>query len=216
MGEATTLNNVLNKLNKKKYIKTYAFDISWSRIKYAIKNSSENNNKVFHFMGDLFNIPIADNSIDLVYTSHSIEPNGNREKEALLELYRITRKYLILLEPSYKYATEEGKNRMEKLGYVKNLEKIARELGMDIVEERKFGVIQNPLNPTGLIIIKKKYKTSTNRNNNIMICPVSKKSLKKTNKNCYYCEDSMLLYPIVDNIPIFLRQYAVVATHFKD
>ena len=46
-------------------------------------------------MGDMFNLPITDDSIDLVYTVHALEPNGGKEKEALKELYRITKKYLM-------------------------------------------------------------------------------------------------------------------------
>jgi ubiquinone/menaquinone biosynthesis C-methylase UbiE len=30
-------------------------------------------------VADLFHIPFADNSVDVVYTSHSLEPNGGRE-----------------------------------------------------------------------------------------------------------------------------------------
>ena len=54
-----------------------------------------------------------------------MEPNGGREKEALLELSRIARKYLVLIEPAYEYASEKGKERMDLHGYVKNLPDVA-------------------------------------------------------------------------------------------
>ena len=73
------------------------------------------------FVGNMFHIPFADNSIDIVYTSHSMEPNGGREKEAMAELYRVAGKYLVLLEPSYELATDDGKQRMDRLGYVKGM-----------------------------------------------------------------------------------------------
>lgn len=156
VGEGTTLGPLFKKVEKE-LSKWYGFDISWSRIKYANKFLKETGiNNVCLFTGDLFSTPLKDNSIDIVYTAHSIEPNGGKEKEALEELYRITNKYLILLEPSYEFACEEGRRRMEYHGYVKNLYSTAKENGYDIIEHRLFDVSANPLNPTGLIIIRKK------------------------------------------------------------
>lgn len=213
VGEATTLGNVLRYLNvKPKDI--FGFDISWSRIKYA--NSylkSLNINNAFLTTGDLFFAPYKDNSIDIVYTSHSIEPNGGKEKEALLELYRITNKYLVLLEPAYEFASAEGKERMTLHGYVKNLYSSAVELGYNIIEHRLFDYSSNPLNPTGLIIIKK--GGQKNETDNQIACPITKTDLVKFD-NVLYSEESLLAFPIIDNIPCLLPQNAIVATHFLD
>ncbi|MGO5072720.1 methyltransferase domain-containing protein [Clostridium sporogenes] len=212
VGEATTLGNIL-KLIKNKSALSYGFDISWSRIKYAKKFLEKQNlDKVNLFVGDLFCLPLKDNSIDIVYTSHSIEPNGGKEKEALMELYRITNKYLILLEPAYEYANEEAKNRMIHHGYVTNLYSTVKELGYEIIEHKLFGINSNSLNPTGLIIIKKDFKT---KETEPMCCPITKKSLTLKN-NCYFSKDSLLLYPIIDGIPFFLPQNAILASKFLD
>ncbi|MGO5065110.1 hypothetical protein [Clostridium sp. LCP25S3_F8] len=64
--------------------------------------SKQNLNKV-----NLFCFPLKGNSIDIVYTSHFIQPNGRKEKETLMELYRITNKYLIILELAYEYQTKK-------------------------------------------------------------------------------------------------------------
>ena len=77
----------------------------------------------------MFNLPLLDNSIDIVYTSHSMEPNGGHEEELLAELYRVTNNYLILLEPAYEFASEEARARMRKHGYVTNLYETAKRLG---------------------------------------------------------------------------------------
>jgi len=121
VGEATTLANLIPKL-KDYPEKIFGFDLSWSRARYA-RSYCENNHikNAEIFVGNIFNIPLADDSIEIVYTSHSIEPNGGREEEALLELMRITKKYLILLEPDYELASSEAKKRMEKHGYIKKL-----------------------------------------------------------------------------------------------
>ncbi|OLN24025.1 hypothetical protein BTO30_00995 [Domibacillus antri] len=212
VGEATTLGVTLSKLDKKPK-NSYGFDISWSRIKYAekfIKTRKLDN--VHLFTGDLFNMPLKDNSIDIVYTSHSIEPNGGREEEALKELYRVTNKYLILLEPSYEFADETARARMKKHGYVTNLYETAKNLGYKILEHRLFEVSSNPLNPTGLIIIEKEAGETIA---NPICCPVTKTEIIKKN-NAYFSQDSLLAYPIIDNIPCLLTQNAIIATKFLD
>ncbi|MBU3142320.1 methyltransferase domain-containing protein [Clostridium sp. CF012] len=212
IGEATTLAPLILSLENKPN-KCYGFDISWSRIKYAKQflNDLKISN-VELFTGDLFCTPFKDNSIDIVYTSHSIEPNGGKEKEALMELYRITNKYLILLEPSYEFANEESKERMLSHGYVTNLYSTAKKLGYNVIEHKLFGICSNPLNPTGLIIIEKNLNSEVL---NPLCCPVTKTDIVKKN-NAYFSEESLLAYPIIDEIPCLLSQNAIIATKFLE
>lgn len=212
VGEATTLANVIQKLPQIPQ-QIFGFDISWSRIKYAIEYlQMKHLEHAIVFTGDFFNAPLADSSIDIVYTSHSIEPNGGREKEALLELMRITNKYLILLEPAYELANKSAQKRMEEHCYVKNLYKTAIELNLKVVEHRLFDISRNQLNPTGLMIIKKdsqKYKQVINP----LVCPITKTPLKLLNGS-YFSDESLLAYPIIDQVPCLISDSAVVATHY--
>lgn len=211
VGEGTTLGPLLKYFICKSEVNSYGFDISWSRLKYAKKLFSDLKIKNCNFFtGDLFNIPISDNSIDIVYTSHTIEPNGGKEEEILKELYRITKKYLILLEPIYEFADEEGKERMNKYGYVKNLYETIKKLNYNVLEYRRFDIIQNNLNPTGLIIIEKNSE-NINRKVNNYICPITKTELKLM-ENVYYSEKSFLSYPIIQGIPCLLSQNAILTS----
>lgn len=214
VGEATTLANLIPKLQNTPK-KIYGFDLAWSRVRYALEYMKKKNIlNSFLFTGDLFNIPLADDSIDIVYTSHSIEPNGGREKEALLELMRITKKYLILLEPAYEFASAEAQKRMEYHGYIKSLYPTAISLGLKVIEHRLFDIYSNPLNPTGLIIIEKDPENN-NDVRNPFICPITKTPLELI-KNSFFTKEGLLAYPIIDGVPCLLKDNAIIATHYLD
>ncbi|MBO9153966.1 methyltransferase domain-containing protein [Chitinophaga sp. GCM10012297] len=210
VGEATTLSSLLKNMEKKPAA-VFGFDISWSRLKFAKGLLSDRNaSNATLFTANLFEIPLLDNSIDVVYTSHSIEPNGGREAEALKELYRVAKNYLVLLEPSYEFADDEAKARMEQHGYITALYKTAKELGYNIVEHRLFDHSANPLNPTGLIIIEKKETASGPSG---LVCPISRTALVKHNESLLYSRESFLAYPVIDGIPCLLKENSVLAIH---
>jgi ubiquinone/menaquinone biosynthesis C-methylase UbiE len=210
VGEATTLNMVINNM-KKRPSNIWGFDISWSRLKFAKEFLNDfKHNDINLFTANLFEIPLPDSSVDIVYTSHSVEPNGGREEDALKELYRITKKYLILLEPSYEFATPEAKKRMLEHGYVKNLSHVAKELGYKIIEHRLFDYCSNPLNPTGLLIIEKKATITNNLN---LICPIMGNKLEKYGDSFFVTQNGFITYPVIDNIPCLLKENAILTTH---
>jgi ubiquinone/menaquinone biosynthesis C-methylase UbiE/uncharacterized protein YbaR (Trm112 family) len=215
VGEGTTFFNVIKKLNNKD-VASFGFDISYSRIQYGQQYlKSKKMNDSLLFTGNFLDCPVQDDAIDIVYSIHSLEPNGGKEREILTELHRITRKYLVLIEPIYELADEQGKAHMDKHGYVKNIYKIAIELGYKVVDYRiLFEGNFRGNNNTGLVLIEKNSETLDKRENiNPLGCPVTKMPLS-LHKGHYYCQESLLLYPIVNNIPCLLPENAIVATHF--
>jgi ubiquinone/menaquinone biosynthesis C-methylase UbiE/uncharacterized protein YbaR (Trm112 family) len=215
VGEATTFSGLIPKLTATD-ISTFGFDISYSRMAYARRHLNNKNISYSEMLcGNMFNSPFMDNSIDVVYTSHTLEPNGGKEENALRELYRITKEYLVLFEPIYEFADNSGKVHMEKHGYIKGLYKTANKLGMNVVEYKML-FPENSLtsNNTGVLIIKKDIQeVELHKDNQYLACPITKTPLEKIKGN-YYCADSMLLYPVVDSVPCLLPDNAIVATHY--
>ncbi len=212
VGEATICLPLTEAISQNKKIKTFGFDISWSRVRYAVNNIASYSIDANFFCADLFSIPLPDSSIDIVFTSHALEPNGGREVEALREITRVAKKYVVLLEPDYGRASKTAKSRMEKHNYVKDLAGAAKQLGLKICIDEPFGISQNELNPTGLLVIEVDSKLD---NEPEYICPLSKAPLKKF-KNVFTNSSCGLLYPIVDNVPCLTIDSAIVGTRFGD
>ncbi|WP_341279844.1 methyltransferase domain-containing protein [Paenibacillus sp. FSL H8-0537] len=213
VGEGTMLGITIPRLQKQPD-KAYGFDISWSRIKYAKAFIKEQDLECVRLLtGDMFQSPFKDNAIDVVYATHSIESNGGREEEALKELYRIAAKFLVLLEPTHEFSSEEAKKRMQEHGYVKDLYSKAVELGYDVIEHRPFEANYHELNPVSVIIIRKNNE-GVSKSEKPLCCPITKSELIQY-EDCYYSPESLLAYPILGGIPCLLPQNAIVATKYQ-
>jgi len=212
VGEATMCLPLAELIGQNKKVETYGFDISWSRVRYAVENLGLYTIDANFFCADLFSIPFPDSSIDIVFTSHALEPNGGREVDALRELARVAKKYIVLLEPDYDRANDLAKSRMEQHNYVRGLADAAKQLGLKICIDEPFSVSQNELNPTGLLVIE---VDSIINNKPEFICPVSKLPLKKF-ANVYTNPLCGLLYPVIDKVPCLTIDAAIVGTRFGD
>ncbi len=213
IGDGTTFFSVIRKANLEKIAK-YGFDISWSRALFAnalLRCGNIAGSKVF--VGDLLEIPLAPNSIDAVYTSHAIEPNGGKEEAILQELYRVTRKYLFLFEPDYSMASEEGKNRMEYHGYIKDLYGTAKKLGYQVIDYAPMKAFLNPLNNTSVLVIKKD-ATAASTCQEPFQCPVTHTSLTDMGE-IYFAKDAKIMYPVIRNIPCLFGDYAILGSKYE-
>lgn len=209
-GEATTLMPVLARSSHVP-AQVFGFDLSWSRVRTAVAYAQEfSMPRPCLFVGDLFHIPMADDSIDLVFTYHCLEPNGGREEEALAELYRVCARYLVLFEPSYELATAEGRERMERLGYVKDLGGAAARLGLRASVPRLAENIDRPQNPTQIIVIEKQAgAVGVPR----FVCPITHSPLQLHGGH-YRDENGLFVYPVIDGVPCLTPKHRIVATRF--
>ncbi len=213
VGEATTLAGVLSRM-RANAVTPYGFDISWSRIRLGREHLKSKGLPYDGLVvGDLFAAPFADDALDVVYTSHSIEPNGGKEREAVRELYRMTREFLLLFEPAYDLAGSEARKRIEDNGYVTDLMGAVQEEKFEVLEHRLLDSSINPLNPTGVTVIRKKRPKP--RPEQAFACPITRAEMRRF-ADSFFCPDSLLAYPVIGEVPCLRPENAVIATHFLD
>lgn len=167
-GEATTLAGVLQRLTNTPS-HALGLDISWSRCTEGQGWLAEKKVSARLFVADLFNIPLEDESMDIVYTSHSIEPNGGREEDAVRELMRVARRAVVLIEPVYELANADAQSRMRNHGYVRGLKETAERLGAKVKGYRLLDHTSNPLNPSGLVLIEKEWNRQNRRCSSLVL-----------------------------------------------
>ena len=217
VGEATTLAGVIGALPGL-VDHALGFDVSWSRIAVAKAWMREQSQQAELFVGDLLHIPLMDNSVDVVYSSHSLEPNGGREYAAIAECLRVARHAVVLVEPLYELASPEAQARMRPHGYVRGLKVAAEQLGAEVIDYRLLDFVSNPLNPSGVLKLRKKTLTTptndrtTNTDNNISwACPLTRARLER-HADVYYAPDVGIAYPILRGVPLLRPEHAVVAS----
>ncbi len=211
VGEATTLCNTVAKLRRRP-AHLQAFDLSWSRIAYGRRFARDFDFTPRLSTGDLFHIPAPDSSFDIVFTSHALEPNHGRERDALAELARVSRKWIALFEPSYELGSAEARARIEAHGYVRGLPDVARELGLEIIEHRLLEFIYVPLNPTALLLLRKTTPAAAAAAPGFG-CPTCHQPLAEV-RGQMFCAACSLVFPVIDGIPCLLPGNGILASHF--
>lgn len=208
-GEATTLAGVLQCLSNTPS-HALGFDISWSRCAEGLAWLEENKVSARLFVADLFDIPLEDESVDVVYTSHSLEPNGGREDDAIRELMRVARRAVVLIEPIYELANPDAQSRMRHHGYVRGLKETAERLGARVTGYRLLDHSPNPLNPGGLVLIEKRGGRKSEGGTPAWRCPLTHAPLSDLGD--VLVGQTGLAYPILRGIPLLRSEHGVVAS----
>lgn len=216
-GELTVLSLLLNHLPINN-LDIYAFDISWSRLfkgeKFFKKNYEKKNNTLKWFVADMKNIPLHSKSIDVVMSNHSLEPNGHNLQSLLKEILRVAKHKCILFEPSYELNSLEGKARMDKLGYIKDIEGNVNRLGGKVLDITLIKNSSNPTNPGACYVIEppKSHVRYLEKKSRFTV-PGTDLILEKED-NYYSSPDTGLFYPILKNIPILKDDKGILGSAF--
>lgn len=222
-GESTTLAGVAPR-SFAGAAQILACDISWSRLHtgrafIAASLAADLARRIQLFVGNAFRLPLRTGSIDLVWTSHALEPNGGREREVLGELFRVAKR-LCLFEPSYEENSAEGRERMDRLGYVRDLPGAIRDLGGVLEESFRIQHAVNPLNPTHAYVIAAPPRdgrgdtdeqAEATPDGEYWACPATRYPAV-LEPDLLYCERSGLAYPVLRGIPVLREESGILAT----
>lgn len=218
-GEMTTLAAIINLMNDIPE-EIYAFDISWSRvhkgISYAKDHMNIDENRIFPFVADISEIPLHDNSISVITSNHALEPNGGRLESLMAELFRVAKDIVILFEPCYEINSDEGKKRMDELGYIKNVDGVIDKMGGTLFDKIAIKNISNPLNPTACYVIYPPKKSEFNRlfgekGINRFSVPGTDLQLDRID-DLFFSKNTGLTYPIIKSIPVLKSSAAVLTS----
>lgn len=213
-GEMTTLAGLTRHLPG--HLELLAFDVSLSRImagrEFAVRTMGIHAMGIRSFVAAMESIPLPDDSVDVVITSHALEPNHGREELLLKELFRVSRGKVVLFEPSWEQNSEEGRRRMDQLGYIRGLPEHIRLLGGELKTVSPLSRVANPLNPTHCYVIDmNKKQASLQEGQAPYFCPKSKVRLHRKD-GYFWSQEGGYAYPIIEGVPILRESAAVLMT----
>jgi len=210
VGEATTLWNLIDQWREGPR-EIHGFDLCWSRVACGARWLARQTPRfeITLTTATLSELPYGDDSFDVVYTVHAIEPNRGREEQILAELHRVASRYLVLLEPAYEMGSDEARARMDHHGYCRGLAETARSLGFEVQRHEMFEGSATALNPTALLVIAKNRAASAATPR--FACPAYRTPMQRFS-DCYYSPLSMRAYPIIGGIPCLRSDAGIVAS----
>ena len=172
--------------------------------------------KLSLFCADINQIPLPGSSLDVVSTFHALEPNGGNERALLLELKRVSKGKVIIFEPSYENNSDEGKARMDRLGYIKNIPGIVESLGGKIVDVQMCPCSANPLNPTAAYIISFSKESVSKDTDLVSYSEPGTSSTLRNDGDSYYSPEYGTSFPILSGIPMLLTRYSILTTYKRN
>lgn len=212
IGEATTICDVVKNFSDNKDV--WGIELSLSRLLFAQKFSKQKEVEINFAVGNMFSLPFPDNSMDLVFTYYCIDAHKGKEKQAIEEMLRVAKKYLILVEPSYELGNEETKKRIDEHCYIKNLLNTLNEMKLNVVEHRLFDIYTKN-NNSAITIIKKNANENNMINEPSYSCPKCKKKLI-SHKGKFFCENCYYIYPIIEEIPVLLEENGILCSKYLE
>jgi ubiquinone/menaquinone biosynthesis C-methylase UbiE len=132
------------------------FEYTHARLASALINLKNTNMVENLYLGDATSIKKEDNSYDIVFSFHVLEQLGQKGAEkALYEMWRLCRKGVILDEPGLENASLYESIRVKKLGYCRNLVKVAKNLPGCRIKYSGEGYCRAWPNPSNILVLER-------------------------------------------------------------
>lgn len=215
-GELTTAALLFPKIETPAHC--LAFDLSWSRVNVGREHfratvDAEVAARTRLFVADICEIPLPDNSVDVVVTSHALEPNHGREAFLVTEMLRIARRGLVLFEPSWELGDDDQRAYMDEHGFVRDLAGHCTRAGGLVADERLTEVHYNPRNRTAALVVYKRDPGPANEPE--LVDPVTRGPLVFDEEDrVYHARERSVVYPCLRGIPVLKESAGMLATGF--
>lgn len=200
-GEATNLKYFLK--YKKNIKKIYACDLSFNRLCAGNEHlkkelSKQDLSKISLFCNSDSSLPFKSNSIDVVITMAVLENMSDKNmKNIILELLRVSKKKLILVEPRNTNVSKSELIRMKKFKLNFNLNKILKKKNIDFQEDKWYKTRKN-VTPYSIRVINKHSNISNNHD-----FFYKKENLILKKESNFFFSISGKVIPIINNITVF-------------
>ncbi|MBT2786002.1 MULTISPECIES: methyltransferase domain-containing protein [unclassified Halomonas] len=214
-GELWTIALMVDRFSVKPKM-VYNLEISWSRIYKGCSFWNDIHGasiKMKPLVADMLEIPLPTKSVDIVTSSHALEANGSQLGEIVNELFRVSRDKCVLFEPCYELCSKEGRERMDRLGYIKDVENVVENFGGSVEDIIPITHSSNALNPTACFIIKVPPSKASYEGDSHFTVPGTD-YLLEYKKDCYYSIDTGIAFPILKDIPILKSGSAILASKY--
>ena len=179
-----------------------AIDLSFNRILAGRNYIREKLGKdVKVAKANAISLPFPDNHFDLVFSRHALEHMPQDYQGAIDEMVRVSRKAVVLLEPSYELGNISQKLKMISSDYVRGIKRYFDSKAMDL-EEYHLLPIGPAFNRTALYVYLKTINAS---NENVPFtmdfCPKCKVKMIK-HSDGLYCQQCEAHYFVFEGIPV--------------
>lgn len=149
--------------------------------------------------GDAMRLPFADQSFDLVITSHCLEHIPFGYQAAVDEITRVARRHVVLFEPLWETSDWAQKLRMYAHGYVRGLPPYASSIAGFTLAPAVVLDVGSPFNRTARLHLSRTQPKASGDDG--LVCPACHGPLvvKRTERTCNACH---LLFPVVQGVPV--------------
>ncbi len=217
VGEATTLAHAVAQMQEQGHRAQWVggFDISVSRLLHGLRywRSKHCDSPCELFCARLNQIPIEADSIDLVFTSHALEPNFGLEGKLISELYRVARHWLVLREPSFELGDEHTRAHIRKHRYVENVVGAVRDLGLEVEEHRLWGYDFNSANQTAVTVIRKQPSSASKGWRGMRFTNPRTGGALQDRGAYLYDEAAGIAFPSIEGVRCLLSEHGIVCAN---